>query len=177
MTIISAAERGMSRRAALILLGTATTFAIPVVRYLSQLDSGEISQEREADDSKTERNKSQTNIAIVDDHPEDTLSRFIRMNVLGANISYYSTCQPLLLDLESGKRYNMYLVDYNPGDTNGLWGDVCTSEILKLHPGASVIGLSMDEAGENFRDAGAREFFNRNLGDDVISRAIKDLLR
>lgn len=177
MTAISTPEQGSSlSRAGFLGLLTATAWAA-LYWYLSKLDTGEGSREREAE-RQIERNKTQRSIAIVDDNDISgkSLAEFITRIVTSTSVSYYPICQDLLKDLESGKRYDLYVVDYNPGDTSGLWGDICTSEILIWHPGAVVIGQSMDDVAEEFIKAGARKFISRREGGMEIANIIKSLL-
>lgn len=179
MTAISSPEGGMSRRAALLLLGTATALAIPAVRYLSQNLKAE---ENEAEKPRVipierERNKDQRRIAVVDDYNyyAESLGEFILRTMPGSTYDYYETCQPLLTAIDSGTKYDAYVIDFDPGETDGLFGDICTEEILIRHHGALVIGISSDDSvGSLFKKAGAREFFGIQKGGDVIAQAIKE---
>ena len=120
----------------------------------------------------------QKKIAIVDDHPDaaEVLGEIISRKIIGTQASLFLICQDLLRVLDTGQRYDLYIVDYDPGETGGLRGDVCTKKILKRHPGAVIIGRSLDDVGEDFHKSGAKGFISRNEGGFKTADYIKGFL-
>lgn len=63
------------------------------------------------------------------------------------------------LELSKKKRFDVILIDYQMPD---LKGDETTRLLRGLCPTAFIIGMSLEEKGQAFRQAGANAFINKN---------------
>ncbi len=115
-------------------------------------------------------------IALIDDDPDysKSMTRMIPMFITRSTILSFPDCESLLNSMKSGKRFDVYLVDYNMG--NGLLGPACTVQILSMHPGAIVVGISANDVSKQFADAGAK-FVSKRAGPTVLTDLLESLLK
>jgi len=63
------------------------------------------------------------------------------------------------LELAKKKRFDVILIDYQ---MPGLKGDETTSLLRNICPEAFIIGMSLEEKGQTFRQAGANAYINKD---------------
>ncbi|OGM27958.1 hypothetical protein A2962_03495 [Candidatus Woesebacteria bacterium RIFCSPLOWO2_01_FULL_39_61] len=120
----------------------------------------------------------QFKIAVVDDDRlfSDSL-RITLQDELGANVVLFTSGEKLLVELNSGKKFDLYILDYHLDRYHRkLWGDEVASLLFEFHPEAKVVGLSTsDEAGRKFRIAGAH-FIDTRIGYQDRIKILKQIL-
>lgn len=141
---------------------------------------GEQSNTQAREEEKVSQNQPRR-IAIVDDNPTsaEVLGELATIRLTNSQIYTFKICQELLATMDSGQMFDAYIIDYDPGETDGLWGDVCTQEIISRHPGALVVGQSgerSDSVESEFMQAGARKFHRRWEDSDILLEYLKNEL-
>src|SRR3989344_424108 len=122
--------------------------------------------------------KQNLRIAILEDSTKlaESLRNAIR-NSLVAYIQLFFSGEDLLKELASGRRFDIYILDYQLDRYHRkLWGDEVASKLFEFSPEAKVVGLSTsDEAGRKFRIAGAH-FIDTRIGYQDRIKILKQIL-
>lgn len=116
-------------------------------------------------------------VAIVEDSQmvAEVLRSVIKHELL-VDIRIYPSGEDLLKVMESGTRFDLYILDYQLDRFhNKLWGDEIAKEILFTDRGAKIIGMSSETYKSLFTSLGV-EFVVKASIKEKILRLIKKLL-
>ena len=125
------------------------------------------------------QNPQQKRVAFVEDDKDFADTRIELLQIvygLSIQFDHYPTCEALLAAMRAGARYDLYLVDFYMEEAGGiLLGSDCTTEILKIHPTAIIVGQSGDPREDQFLSHGARGFVKK-ADTEAMASLIRQLL-
>src|SRR3972149_889803 len=121
--------------------------------------------------------KQNLRIAILEDSTKlaESLRNAIR-NSLVAYIQLFFSGEDLLKELASGRRFDIYILDYQLDRYHRkLWGDEVAEKILAFSPKAKIIGVSSASYEEIFTQIGAHFLVKASVNKNIL-RTIRELL-
>jgi hypothetical protein len=86
----------------------------------------------------------QKSVAILDDDVSSTsvFIEFLSYSQLNFIPSHFIDCASLIAVMNTGKRFDLYILDYFLDDIGASLGTACIPEIRALHPSALIVGRS-----------------------------------
>lgn len=93
------------------------------------------------------------------------------------SVQVYPLCEALLADMSKGKRFALYIVDYQLDDHGKvLWGLECTEQIHLLHSSADIVGFSTLDFDPGFVRAGAQAYVSKTASLKKIVGVLQQFL-
>jgi hypothetical protein len=115
-------------------------------------------------------------VAIVDDDVSGTgiLIEFISLSQMRFTVKHFIDCGSLEVALESGTKFDLYVLDYYLDDYGNKLGTACIPIIRKFHPEALIVGRSGSDGQNPYQRLGI-PWFNKMQGSAAFVKFMEGL--